>query len=294
MFFLHAPDFLRILSSPPCSTARLLTLCILLLSLAPLGSIYVLLFSLGIFGLVTEDEPETLSSYSLHGTAPNMTLDEFWSMVFDVPGKDIKTAIVLNIVPVGQQHMTAHLKVVLPWALSFFLGVIIPTVFSLWSFLRNRRLLMERKRRREKNFKKISRLLIEEYSKRLTSADLITNKVTSEMERHSETCRCSSTVLEMEGSTWQLPVAGSSITSSNLQLRQIDGACAICLHSFQLDDTVSWSSNLRCMHSFHQQCIVEWLSRKRNRKISCPCCRQPFIVLPTCDERGVQKMATGQ
>lgn len=57
--------------------------------------------------------------------------------------------------------------------------------------------------------------------------------------------------------------------------------CAICLESFEDEDTIGISSSLapdRCPHIFHQECIATWLSSEN----SCPSCRGPFCS--TTDE----------
>lgn len=94
--------------------------------------------------------------------------------------------------------------------------------------------------------------------------------------------------------------------------RQVSRTCAICLSSYQVGEYISWASNPACPHVFHQTCIKDWLlasgrkyaqvQRRRqgttvsadhpheddddddmlviNFPMTCPCCRQPFI-LPT-------------
>ena len=93
MFFLHhTPELIRIILNASNVTARILSLVVLILSLAPLGSIYVLMFSVGGGG-----GPSSSSSFdgsddddigSLAATLrnPNATLEELWSALFSAGG----------------------------------------------------------------------------------------------------------------------------------------------------------------------------------------------------------------
>jgi hypothetical protein len=290
LFFIHAPDFLRIFSSASGITARLVTICILLLSLAPLGSIYVLLVSLGIFGVVVEDDdPFSAVSNSLHPQSQNITLEELWSIVFQDYGRQSKgNRLVLAFVPLGQQHISVHWRIFLPWALSFVVGVILPTSFSLWTFFRNRRIHLERTRKRQKRLNKAIRLMNQEYSKQLALEDLVLlNEATqNEVPKVADVLD-----LRQEDDTpapkWRLPVAGSSLKDKVLLSRTVDEGCTICLNPYELRESVSWSSNVSCVHTFHEQCITEWLSRKRNKSFACPCCRQNFVSLPREAKLGI-------
>jgi len=49
--------------------------------------------------------------------------------------------------------------------------------------------------------------------------------------------------------------------------------CAICMSTYERNDAVVWSNH--CPHMFHRDCLVSWLLK--DRKASCPCCRQRFI-----------------
>ncbi|KAL3788227.1 hypothetical protein HJC23_004694 [Cyclotella cryptica] len=89
--------------------------------------------------------------------------------------------------------------------------------------------------------------------------------------------------------------------------RTVAKFCAICLASYELNESVSWSSNEACTHVFHTECILTWLSslgKKWSRSqqfsdypewdellgysLECPCCRQDFVsnlVCACCDEQ---------
>jgi Ring finger domain len=85
-------------------------------------------------------------------------------------------------------------------------------------------------------------------------------------------------------------------------MRWAAGSCTICLASYQVGESVAWSSNPDCEHCFHTLCIEEWLLKPRPQKkrvpsrggigptiISwvegdsvppCPNCRRDFIQDP--------------
>lgn len=85
------------------------------------------------------------------------------------------------------------------------------------------------------------------------------------------------------------------------QGRKIPNSCAICLDSYEIGDTIVWSTssdsssssstdnnNNKCLHAFHEHCISAWCLRKIeenfsssnsqcNISVPCPCCRQSFV-----------------
>jgi hypothetical protein len=61
--------------------------------------------------------------------------------------------------------------------------------------------------------------------------------------------------------------------------RQVPIACAICLCSYEVGDSVSVSPNENCVHVFHTDCAITWLAKKT--QTLCPCCRQEFCDIST-------------
>lgn len=58
--------------------------------------------------------------------------------------------------------------------------------------------------------------------------------------------------------------------------------CAICIEAYSSGDEVVWSTNERCYHVYHKHCIATYFAhakRKGKTKLSCPTCRQKFLVL---------------
>lgn len=52
--------------------------------------------------------------------------------------------------------------------------------------------------------------------------------------------------------------------------------CAICLESYQENDSVSYSRHKNCTHAFHTECIMNWLTCDQYRN-DCPCCRSQYV-----------------
>mmetsp|Transcript_58376 Transcript_58376/g.142763 ORF Transcript_58376/g.142763 Transcript_58376/m.142763 type:complete len:826 (-) Transcript_58376:34-2511(-) len=68
----------------------------------------------------------------------------------------------------------------------------------------------------------------------------------------------------------------SSSSSSSSALSSLSKpCCSICLESFRIGDTISWSTSSACPHVYHHACIREWLLRK----VGCPYCRV-VVFLP--------------
>jgi Ring finger domain len=64
--------------------------------------------------------------------------------------------------------------------------------------------------------------------------------------------------------------------------RQVSAVCIICLTSYEVHDSVSFSSNPACRHAFHTECITKWAAKED--KLLCPCCRQDFCSLIELEE----------
>lgn len=135
------------------STKRLLSAGLLLLSCAPLTSLYALMVSsnfipntlyyVGRNGAAakaiptkhkkrSKDGPKKDKAASLEGVLqdPNSTLEELWAALFrERAGSLMMTASL----PTMQVH---HWTIVLPWGISLILGVVIPCLLSLVDHLR--------------------------------------------------------------------------------------------------------------------------------------------------------------
>jgi Ring finger domain len=73
--------------------------------------------------------------------------------------------------------------------------------------------------------------------------------------------------------------------------------CPICFEGFEVNESITWSTNLQCQHIFHTNCIKEWLENtglnqkkfksdvKKPYNWSCPLCRQSFVTTKTCDRQ---------
>lgn len=72
------------------------------------------------------------------------------------------------------------------------------------------------------------------------------------------------------------PVQQHQATNNTTQpeTMESDCVCAICLDSFEVNQTVALSKNDCCRHAFHQACITEWLLKHEE----CPCCRSKLLV----------------
>jgi Ring finger domain len=85
-------------------------------------------------------------------------------------------------------------------------------------------------------------------------------------------------VRENDGSTWRL----------------LSDPCAVCLHQYQVGDSVVWSPNDKCRHVFHQHCLVRWLLHQATGSdFPCPVCRQPYcreITHPSSEVRGRRRI----
>lgn len=236
LLFFSAPELVRILMTTSSVTARLLSLAVLVLTIAPLGSIYVLLFSL--FGVENEDAVRRPSN-TTNGTS---YLQDLW--ISNVSLEDVWVALLNQYPRPIRERNLHHLRVFLPWFLCFVLGVVVPATLSIWSFFRDRRLLTE-KGQRQGNRRERTLSMLKQYTKELKRSDVhrLTNANDAE---------------------WYLPKPGRRCTGFlQRDLRSIVGNCAICLGSFELQDKVVWSANPACVHCFHARCIGTWEGGRR-------------------------------
>lgn len=99
-----------------------------------------------------------------------------------------------------------------------------------------------------------------------------------------------SSVGSKSGLFLRIPAADNTATSTKSRrrstTRKIPNFCAICLDSYEVGNTIVWSStNSSCVHAFHEHCIAAWCFRKIEEQftprtaVPCPCCRQSFVDL---------------
>jgi hypothetical protein len=289
LFFIHIPELIRIIMTASASaTARVLSLAVLLLSLAPLGSMYVLLLSFdyknsdgSTFASTAMDAAvdHTQGAHSLAQVFkdPNATLEELWTALFLERRNPsfISSPLLLEYLNYKGKSVH-HWSLVLPWLFSFILGVVVPTVMSIYYVLCQRRRLRrgdgpaDRERRLVRIRKKVKN-----YTKTLVEEDLASDSENDEQD-------------EDVTPTWKLPPPGVTLPAAADTMRDasetplvvtraIPGTCAICLNQYAIDEAIIWSPNRDCVHCFHEDCIMSWLMRKSSKHRQCPCCRQSFV-----------------
>lgn len=344
LVLLHAPELLRILMTASSATARFLSLAVLVLSLAPLASLYVIFFSmLGVdptslilverngqwqssveaaahaAGLVTgqegggEQQPTPNAGIDWAQLAKNRTaLEELWKTIYQEASKHHTQLPVLQALrelsPSEFGPATVafqqHWSIVIPWMLTFILGVVVPMILSLWSFWRQyrrgRRGSGGGKRRRKEMVKRL-----EGYTKHLVPQDCY-KKGNKQHEYHPQSEQPEpKSIISFDDSTlattvyettetlhdtvdessllptpeteatrqWLLPLPGKARVSPTQPRRPVPGTCVVCLNTYELAEKITWSSNPSCVHCFHTDCIAKWLTRQ----LECPCCRREFL-----------------
>jgi len=265
------------------ATARLLSLLVLVLSLAPLGSMYILFLSFGgpaeqdafhqsVDSGVAEKAQHTLAQVFKD---PNATLEELWTALFlERQYPSLMSSPMLLEYLNFQGKSVHHLSLVLPWLFSFILGVVVPTTLSIYTFLKQRKRRGRGAGDREQRLKRILKKL-QNYTTTLTDDDLVLQEVQqpllSPLSRNDAD----------DVATWKLPRAGVPLIPGAPQdkdsTRSIPGTCSICLNLYAVSEAVTWSTNQDCVHCFHENCIVSWLLRKNSKHRQCPCCRQQFV-----------------
>lgn len=285
------------------SSSRILSLIVLLLSLAPLGSIYFLISSMKlqfILDPTTENNDNNNNSEhpgKTHLAGVVIDLGEFevqfekvWVALWDgqqPPSEQTALALGPTIFSSG------HFRVVLPWLISIFLGVVVPACLSIASFVwsnysttattmtamydddRSESVLHRRRRKLEKRLQGFSMVLEEQHI-----VGNIEEEVVDEQKNKKKNYNTSTR------NSWMVPRPGESFTTASsdtgpIKLRVVSEECAICREPYQIDETIVWSPNTACMHCFHDDCIQPWLLRHSTKSQGCPCCRQPFVRGPT-------------
>jgi hypothetical protein len=163
MFLLpHAPRLLHILRQAHTSrTIRILSLLVLLLSVAPLGSLYLLFFAPSLDLLQLD-----AAIFKILHTPNNATVDDLVRALFSMEeigeggeggaaaGRPCQqhalpshgTSLLLRNQMLIPQSTLPHVRIVMPWILSFLLGIVFPLIPYVmnWAIQRRRR----RRRRR--------------------------------------------------------------------------------------------------------------------------------------------------
>ena len=125
------------------STARVISLAVLLLACAPLASLYAVFASNFVenpsndrkrisndLGTGRAPTSKNLSSFHTGPQDPNSILEELWAALFR---ESRETTLMLTSLRTVHVH---HCSILLPWCISLLLGVVIPFTLSLVEFLR--------------------------------------------------------------------------------------------------------------------------------------------------------------
>ncbi len=174
IFFAHSHELWRILRTTRSATSRILSLVVLLLSLAPLGSIYILFSSMKL--QLNEQQGKPHLAGVIDFGEFEVQFEKVWVALWDGRQPSEQTALAL-----GPTLFSGHFRVVLPWLISIFLGVVVPACLSIASFVwsnygeapqddRSEKSLNRRRRKLEKRLKGFSMVLkekhiLENYSK---------------------------------------------------------------------------------------------------------------------------------
>ena len=76
--------------------------------------------------------------------------------------------------------------------------------------------------------------------------------------------------------------AESDQATTTAESTSVPNCCAICIESYKVGDSVTFSTNPKCCHAFHTDCIVNYFvssnQSKNNEQYACPVCRQDFLL----------------
>eukprot|EP00545_Synedropsis_sp_CCMP1620_P003330 CAMPEP_0119010700 /NCGR_PEP_ID=MMETSP1176-20130426/5184_1 /TAXON_ID=265551 /ORGANISM="Synedropsis recta cf, Strain CCMP1620" /LENGTH=262 /DNA_ID=CAMNT_0006963409 /DNA_START=14 /DNA_END=799 /DNA_ORIENTATION=- len=259
------------------TTARVLSIALLLITCAPLTSLCALLVSNGYFpgSFLHVSPPSTplprkvtntenhqgtagtqssssmtssppASSSSLHSSSlqqilqdPDATLEELWAALFRESQASGGGIMMTASLPTMQVH---HWTIILPWGISLLLGVVVPCFLSLMNYLRPEEVNPDYPwiSRLRKNERRLSRLVfaLKDHRKVLQESDMDVDDVDNEGVPR-----------------WSLPLPGDPGFSGT---RKVAGMCAVCLGVYACGDEVVWSSNPKCYHAFHEDCLLSW------------------------------------
>lgn len=267
IFFAHSNELWRILRTTRSATSRILSLVVLLLSLAPLGSIYILFSSMKL--QLNEQQGKPHLAGVIDFGEFEVQFEKVWVALWDGRQPSEQTALAL-----GPTIFSGHFRVVLPWLISIFLGVVVPACLSIASFVwsnysagesqddRSEKALNRRRRKLEKRLKGFSVVLEENHI-----LQNYPNSQAQKTENYDAGRR----------HQWMVPRPGESIASDTTKFRVVSEECAICREPYQVGETIVWSPNTTCVHCFHADCIKPWLLRHSPKSQGCPCCRQQFV-----------------
>ena len=278
------------------TTARCLSVVVLLLSLAPLGSLYFLMTTLEAIqqhsfdSIVTTDGQEhSLQELLENPQLAAATLDQVWGQILllDTNNDPRQLLRMFSI----REATARHLSLILPWAISIFLGVVLPACLSIASFVYRREgyrrqqehAAFQKKTQERRRGRVLERL--NQFTKTLHAEDhqmdgidkVVKWRVPSpgvplpEVQKQRENASSISRHAEQDSEEFEPRL---QLTCSE---RWITEPCAVCLNPYEANDSIIWSPNTECRHCFHASCIIPWLIRKPAKDQRCPCCRQRFV-----------------
>jgi uncharacterized membrane protein YciS (DUF1049 family) len=302
-FFVHTPELIRIIMTVSSVTARVLSLAVLILSIAPLGSLYVLLCSLAT-GTFPHYQLAYQPSSSSTGAStvieeirlvkilqdPNASMEDLWNALVNEQWTVARAEfpLLFHYLPI-HERAAKHLILVLPWLICTMLGVLVGLgVMLYWilarqSWHRAREVRWHAEHNVQRRKAKLQKRL-QNYTKVLTVEDIVVDQDNDYLGKHKIGNGCTSLCSTADTPwTWRLPLQGSAANDvmgiKALGTRDVVGTCVICLCHYEVGEKASWSSNPHCRHVFHSSCIQSWLLRRQAYSTRpCPCCRQVFTV----------------
>lgn len=179
--------------------------------------------------------------------------------------------------------MHNDIQTIVPWLFVFIIIILIPLISLLWTFspmstIYSRGVLQHGTKQR-RHTRRLERLqaYMKHYTTVVPSDDIIEVLGTQGQGpfENQDFSRHGTSLIEND-SYISIPKASISIGDKHQRNRMVQATCAICLDSYGVGESVSWSSNKECCHHYHQSCILTWLEKRRD--LQCPCCRQDFLI----------------